>query len=120
MLTSAEALSEIKNLTDIDHVRMAVTPGVTHVSLSYDNPDAKKIMVWAGTSHWPESIASDEVNADGGALGGPIKLVVQDDKDRPKAVVEAADLLSDLEKAPLAMDPLPRAETPEGGARPPG
>jgi branched-chain amino acid transport system substrate-binding protein len=48
-------------------------------------------------------IASDEVNAAGGVLGRPIKLVVQDDEGRPKAAVDAANLLSDVEKVPLAI-----------------
>lgn len=48
-------------------------------------------------------IAADEVNAAGGVLGRPIKLVVQDDEGRPKAAVDAANLLSDVEKVPLAV-----------------
>jgi branched-chain amino acid transport system substrate-binding protein len=48
-------------------------------------------------------IAADEVNAAGGVLGRPIKLVVQDDEGRPKAAVDAANLLSDVEKVPLAI-----------------
>ncbi len=48
-------------------------------------------------------IAADEVNAAGGVLGRPIKLIVQDDEGRPKAAVDAANLLSDVEKVPLAI-----------------
>jgi branched-chain amino acid transport system substrate-binding protein len=48
-------------------------------------------------------VAADEVNAAGGVLGRPVKLVVQDDEGRPKAAVDAANLLSDVEKVPLAI-----------------
>jgi len=48
-------------------------------------------------------IAAEEVNAAGGVLGRPVKLVVQDDEGRPKAAVDAANLLSDVEKVPLAV-----------------
>jgi branched-chain amino acid transport system substrate-binding protein len=48
-------------------------------------------------------VAADEVNAAGGVLGRPIKLVVPDDEGRPKAAVDAANLLSDVEKVPLAI-----------------
>lgn len=48
-------------------------------------------------------IAADEVNQAGGVLGRPIKLVVQDDEGRPKAAVDAANLLADVEKVPAAI-----------------
>ncbi len=48
-------------------------------------------------------IAVDEVNAAGGVLGRPIKLVVQDDEGRPKAGVDGANLLADVEKVPVAI-----------------
>jgi branched-chain amino acid transport system substrate-binding protein len=48
-------------------------------------------------------IAAEEVNAAGGVLGRPVKLVVQDDEGRPKAAVDAANLLADVEKVPLAV-----------------
>jgi hypothetical protein len=57
MASTTEMLSEIlRNPTDLEHVRSLVTPDVTYVSLNYSNPDLKKIMPWAGTSHGPESI----------------------------------------------------------------
>jgi len=57
MLSPTEVLSSIlANPKDLEHVRSLVTPDVTYVSLNYDNPDLKKIMPWAGTSHGPESI----------------------------------------------------------------
>src|SRR5215472_6125377 len=48
-------------------------------------------------------IAVEEVNAAGGVLGRPIKLVVQDDEGRPKAGVDGANLLADVEKVPVAI-----------------
>jgi branched-chain amino acid transport system substrate-binding protein len=48
-------------------------------------------------------MAVEEVNAAGGVLGRPIKLVVQDDEGRPKAGVDGANLLSDVEKVPVAI-----------------
>ena len=57
MTSATEILSSIlQNPTDLEHVRSLVSPDVTYVSLNYDNPDLKKIMPWAGTSHGPESI----------------------------------------------------------------
>jgi hypothetical protein len=57
MAITTEILSEIlKNPTDLGHVQSLVTPDVTYVSLNYSNPDLKRIMPWAGTSHGPESI----------------------------------------------------------------
>jgi hypothetical protein len=54
MLTPTEILASIlERPTEIDHVRSLVTPDVTYVSLNYSNPDLKKIMPWAGTSHGP-------------------------------------------------------------------
>lgn len=48
-------------------------------------------------------IAVAEVNSAGGVLGRPVRLVVQDDEGRPKAAVDAANLLSDVEKVPIAV-----------------
>jgi uncharacterized protein len=63
MATAAEILSSIlKNPTDLEHVRSLVSPDVTYVSLNYDNPDLKKVMPWAGTSHGPESIVKTFVD----------------------------------------------------------
>ena len=57
MASATEILAAIlQNPTDIEHLRTLVSPDVTYVSLNYDNPDLKKIMPWAGTSHGPESI----------------------------------------------------------------
>jgi hypothetical protein len=63
MLSPTEVLSAIvTNPTDINHVRSLVTPDVTYVSLNYDNPELKKVMPWAGTSHGPESIVKTFVD----------------------------------------------------------
>jgi uncharacterized protein len=57
MASAADILTSIlKSPTDLEHVRSLVSPDVTYVSLNYDNPDLRKIMPWAGTSHGPESI----------------------------------------------------------------
>jgi uncharacterized protein len=57
MRSPQEILSAIlEKPTDLDHVRSLVAPDVTYVSLNYSNPDLKKLMPWAGTSHGPESI----------------------------------------------------------------
>ena len=49
--TPAEVVRAIlDNPTDLDAVRELVAPDATYVSLSYDNPDLKRLMPWAGTS----------------------------------------------------------------------
>ena len=49
--TSAEVVRAIlDNPTDLEAVRELVAPDATYVSLSYDNPDLRKLMPWAGTS----------------------------------------------------------------------
>ena len=47
----------LANPTDLDAARELVAPDATYVSLSYDNPDLKKLMPWAGTSQGgPEAV----------------------------------------------------------------
>ncbi len=49
--TPAEVvLAILDNPTDLDAVKESVAPDATYVSLSYDNPDLRKLMPWAGTS----------------------------------------------------------------------
>ena len=49
--TSAEVvLAILNNPTDLEAVRELVAPDATYVSLSYDNPDLRRLMPWAGTS----------------------------------------------------------------------
>ena len=40
----------LDNPTNLDTVKELVAPDATYVSLSYDNPDLKKLMPWAGTT----------------------------------------------------------------------
>ena len=56
--TPAEVVRAIlDNPTDFDAVKPLVAPDATYVSLSYDNPDLKKLMPWAGTSQGgPETV----------------------------------------------------------------
>ncbi len=54
-------------------------------------------------------IAVAEVNSAGGVLGRAVRLVVQDDEGRPKAAVDAANLLSDVQKVPVAVGGYPAA-----------
>jgi uncharacterized protein len=57
MRSPTEILSAILDKpTNLNHVSSLVTPDVTYVSLNYANPDLKRIMPWAGTSHGAESI----------------------------------------------------------------
>ena len=50
--TPAEVVRAIlDNPTDLASVQELVATGATYVSLSYDNPDLKELMPWAGTSH---------------------------------------------------------------------
>lgn len=49
--TPAEVVRAIlDNPTNLDAVKELVAPNATYVSLSYDNPDLKTLMPWAGTS----------------------------------------------------------------------
>ena len=56
--TPAEVVRAIlDNPTDLDAMKELVAPDATYVSLSYDNPDLKKLMPWAGTSQGgPEAV----------------------------------------------------------------
>ena len=52
----------LDNPTDLDRVKELVAPDATYVSLSYDNPDLKKLMPWAGTSQGgPEAVVDTYV-----------------------------------------------------------
>ncbi len=49
--TPAEVVKSIlANPTDAEAIRALVAPDATYVSLSYDNPELKRLMPWAGTS----------------------------------------------------------------------
>ena len=45
----------LQNLVDPEVVNAVVAPDATYVSLNTENPELKKIMPWAGTSHGPEA-----------------------------------------------------------------
>ena len=48
-------------------------------------------------------LAVEEINKTGGVLGRPIKLLVEDSESRPKAAVEAAHKLADINKVPVCI-----------------
>ena len=58
--TPAEVVRAIlDNPTDLASVSQLVAPDATYVSLSYDNPDLKRLMPWAGTSQGgPEAVVA--------------------------------------------------------------
>jgi branched-chain amino acid transport system substrate-binding protein len=86
------ALAAASTAQQSEPVKIGVLIGLTGSSAVAGN-DSYKCM----------QIAAEEVNKAGGVLGRPIKLVVQDDEGRPKAGVDGANLLSDVEKVPVAV-----------------
>ena len=48
-------------------------------------------------------LAVDEVNAAGGVMGRPLELIVEDNEGRPKAGVEAANKLADVDQVPVVV-----------------
>ena len=58
--TPAEVVRTIlDNPTDLASVAQLVAPDATYVSLSYDNPELKRLMPWAGTSQGgPEAVVA--------------------------------------------------------------
>jgi uncharacterized protein len=46
----------LQNTTNLAVVRQLMTPDATYVSLTFDNPELKKVMPWAGTNKGPESV----------------------------------------------------------------
>lgn len=48
-------------------------------------------------------MAVEEVNAAGGVMGRPLELIVEDNEGRPKAGVEAANKLADVDRVPVAV-----------------
>lgn len=46
----------IDNPTSIENVSSLVAQDATYVSLNFENPELKRIMPWAGTSHGPQAI----------------------------------------------------------------
>jgi ketosteroid isomerase-like protein len=47
----------LQNTTNLKVLRQLMTPDVTYVSLSFDNPELKKVMPWTGTHKGPEALA---------------------------------------------------------------
>ncbi len=44
--------------TNPDVASALLAPDITYVSLNFENPELKRIMPWAGTSHGPQAIIS--------------------------------------------------------------
>ena len=56
-MTPTEVIRTIlSDPTNPEVVRRLVAPEATYVSLSFDNPDLKRIMPWAGTRTGPEAV----------------------------------------------------------------
>lgn len=49
----------LQNLLDPEVVNRIVAPDATYVSLSTDDPELKKILPWAGTSHGPDAFVGN-------------------------------------------------------------
>ncbi len=46
----------LQNQTNLKVLRQLMTPDATYVSLSFDNPELKKVMPWAGTHKGPQAL----------------------------------------------------------------
>ncbi len=46
----------LQNTTNLNVLQQLMTPDATYVSLSFDNPELKRIMPWTGTHKGPEEI----------------------------------------------------------------
>jgi len=46
----------LQNTTNLKVLRQLMTPDATYVSLSFDNPELKKVMPWTGTHKGPEAL----------------------------------------------------------------
>jgi len=56
--TLTAVLQEVlQNATNLEVHRRLMTPDVTYVSLSLDNPELKNVMPWTGTHKAPEALA---------------------------------------------------------------
>ena len=47
----------LQNTTSLRVLKRLMTPEATYVSLSFDNPELKKIMPWMGTHNGPQALA---------------------------------------------------------------
>ncbi len=59
MSTNLTALLQevLQNTTNLKVLRQLMKPDVTYVSLSFDNPELKKVMPWTGTHKGPQALA---------------------------------------------------------------
>ncbi|HKB90415.1 MAG TPA: nuclear transport factor 2 family protein [Opitutaceae bacterium] len=46
----------LQNTTNLKVLRQRMTPDATYVSLSFDNPELKKVMPWTGTHTGPQAL----------------------------------------------------------------
>jgi len=46
----------LQNTTNIQVLRQLMTPDATYVSLTFDNPELKKVMPWTGTHKGPQAL----------------------------------------------------------------
>jgi len=58
MSTSLTAVLQelLQNTSNLKVLRQLMTPDATYVSLSFDNPELKKVMPWTGTHKGPEAL----------------------------------------------------------------
>jgi ketosteroid isomerase-like protein len=47
----------VQNTSNLNVLRQLMTPDATYVSLSFDNPELKKVMPWAGTHKGPQALS---------------------------------------------------------------
>src|ERR1700746_1000063 len=47
----------LQNTTNLGVLQQHMTPDATYVSLSFDNPELKKVMPWTGTHKGPQALA---------------------------------------------------------------
>jgi len=47
----------LQNTTNLKVLRQLMTPNATYVSLSFDNPELKKVMPWTGTHKGPQALS---------------------------------------------------------------
>ena len=59
MSTSLTAVLQqvLQNTSNLEVLRQLMTPDATYVSLSFDNPELKTVMPWAGTHQGPQALA---------------------------------------------------------------
>jgi len=59
MSTNLTALLQqlLQNTSDLKVLQQLMTPDATYVSLTFDNPELKKIEPWAGTHKGPQALA---------------------------------------------------------------